>query len=171
MYLKNKKSWMPLAIGAGLLGITASASAQATATATATATVVPAITISKTSDLQFGLIVAGPGGTLTVATDSSRTVNGPAGLTNASFPVSAAAFTVTGGANLVYSISLPTSATLSGPSAASMTVSSFTSNPASTGTIGSGGTATLHVGATLTLGAAQTPGAYTGTFSVTVNYQ
>jgi hypothetical protein len=52
-----------------------------------------------------------------------------------------------------------------------MTVGSFVSNPASTGTLSSGGTGTILVGATLTVSASQTAGAYTGTFTVTVNYQ
>jgi uncharacterized protein DUF4402 len=169
--LINLSRLMPIAIGAVVLGAAQSASAQSSATANATATIVPAISISKTADLAFGLIVAGAGGTVAIGTDSSRSVNGPVGLTNGSFPVSAASFTVTGGANLNYTVSLPTSTTLAGPSSASMTVNAFTSNPSATGTIGSGGTSTLAVGATLTVGAAQTPGSYTGTFTVTVNYQ
>lgn len=156
---------------AALMGGSMRASAQSSATANATASIVPAITISKVSDLQFGLIVAGSGGTVTVGTDSSRTVSGPAGLTNASYPVSAASFTVTGGANLTYTVSLPTSTTLTGPSSATMTVNSFTSNPSGTGTIGAGGTSTLNVGAAMTVGSSQTAGSYTGSFSVTVNYQ
>jgi len=173
--MNNRTSFLsrllPLAICAAFVGVGQSAFGQASATANASATIVPSITITKTSDLKFGLIVAGPGGTVSISPDSSRTVNGPAGLTNASFPVSAASFTVSGLANLTYSISLPTSTTLTGPSSSSMTVNAFVSNPASVGTIDSGGTATLNVGATLTVGAAQTPGAYTGTFTVTVNYQ
>jgi len=173
--MNNRNSFvsrlLPLAICAAFVGLGQSAFAQASATANASATIVPAITISKTADLQFGLIVAGPGGTVLIGTDSSRSVNGPAGLTNASFPVSAASFTVSGQANLAFSISLPTSATLTGPSSASMTVNAFSSNPSGSGTIGSGGTLAFAVGGTLTVGAAQTPGAYTGTFTVTVNYQ
>jgi len=164
--------FVPLALGAFVfICASQSASAQASASANATTTIVPAITITKTSDLQFGLLVAGPGGTVIVGTDSSRTANGPAALSNASYPVSAAAFGVTGGASLVYTISLPTSTTLTGPSSATMTINAFVSNPSGTGTMGAGGTSTVNVGATLTVGASQTAGAYTGSFTVTVNYQ
>ena len=52
-----------------------------------------------------------------------------------------------------------------------MTVNTFIGNPSSSGTLDSGGNGSLSVGATLTVGAGQTAGAYTGTFSVTVNYQ
>jgi spore coat protein U-like protein len=51
-----------------------------------------------------------------------------------------------------------------------MTVNAFTSTPSGTGTFNSGGTATLNIGATLAVGANQTAGSYTGTFSVTVDY-
>jgi len=153
------------------LGVVQSAHAQASATANGSATLVPAISLVNTTGLQFGLIVGGPGGTVAVGTDGTRTASGPSLMTNAGYPVTAAAFTVSGLANQGYSITLPSTATLTGPGAATMTIGSFVSNPSATGTIGGGGTQTLLVGATLTIGASQAVGDYTGSFSVTVNYQ
>jgi hypothetical protein len=52
-----------------------------------------------------------------------------------------------------------------------MTMTNFTSNlGAAKGTIGGGGTSSFLVGATLNVGASQTPGSYSGSFSVTVSY-
>ena len=53
-----------------------------------------------------------------------------------------------------------------------MAANTFISLPATTGTLDGGGDQTLLVGATLSVdtGAIQTPGAYTDTFTVTVNY-
>ena len=50
-----------------------------------------------------------------------------------------------------------------------MTVNYFTSNPSGTGTL-TGGAETINVGATLNVGAAQVQAAYTGTYTVTVDY-
>jgi len=160
-----------LAVGMALMLGSGRAMGQASATANGSSTVVPAITITKTSDLQFGLIVAGPGGTVVIGTDGTLTASGPTALSNASYPVTAAGFTVTGMATLAYTITLPTTITLNGPSSSTMSIGNFISNPANTGTIGAGGTSTLAVGGTLTVSSTQTPGAYTGTFNVTVNYQ
>jgi Domain of unknown function (DUF4402) len=51
-----------------------------------------------------------------------------------------------------------------------MTVNSFVSSPPGTGTLSGGGTQSIRIGATLIVGPNQTPGAYSGAFSVTVNY-
>jgi hypothetical protein len=50
-----------------------------------------------------------------------------------------------------------------------MTVATFTSTPATTGTL-TAGAQTLTVGGTLSVGASQATGAYTGTYTVTVQY-
>jgi spore coat protein U-like protein len=50
-----------------------------------------------------------------------------------------------------------------------MTVDNFSSTPNGTGTL-TAGTQNITVGGTLNVGAAQASGSYTGTFSVTVNY-
>ena len=52
-----------------------------------------------------------------------------------------------------------------------LTWSKSQSYPATSGMLSGGGTLTVSVGATLTVGNAQTPGSYSGSFNVTVNYQ
>ena len=52
-----------------------------------------------------------------------------------------------------------------------MTVNSFTLNVPSSRKLNNQGTDMFKVGATLNVGASQTPGVYTGTYTVTVTYQ
>ena len=147
--------------------------AQSTATATATATVITPISISKNADMSFGNIAvqAGTGGTVILAPAGTRTSTSGVTLPSTSGTVSAAAFTVTGSGSLTYSISLPSSVTLTHSGGVqTMAAGSFTSTPSSTGTLSSG-TQDISVGATLTVVAGQLAGVYTsGNFNVTVNY-
>ena len=50
-----------------------------------------------------------------------------------------------------------------------MTIATYTKNP-TTGTLDDTGNETLHVGATLSASKRQLEGAYSGVFTVTVNY-
>jgi len=144
----------------------------ATATATATATIVTPISITNTSNMNFGNIaVNATGGTVVLAPGGTRTSTGGVTLPADIGTVSAAVFTVAGIPGAAYSISLPASTTVvSGGN--SMTVNTFTSNPSGTGNLdGTTGDQTLQVGATLNVGASQPTGIYeSGTFDVTVNY-
>ncbi len=81
---------------------------------------------------------------------------------------SAASFDVTGDAGQAYSIILPSSATLTS-GGDTMIVDTFNHDAGVTPTLVSGSD-TFNVGATLHVGAAQASGTYSGTFSVTVNY-
>jgi hypothetical protein len=86
--------------------------------------------------------------------------------------VAAASFTVSGQGSYTYSISLPSTCTITDAGSHTMTVNGFTSNPATTGALSSGGTQTLTVGATLNVIAGQSAGTYTNATGVpvTVNY-
>ena len=141
----------------------------ATATSNVSASIVPAITITKNTDMDFADVVAtASAGTVVLTTAGARSVTGGATLGNGT-GTAAAAFTVAGDPASTYSITLPGSATItSAPN--TMTVNTFTSNPSGTGTLGAGGTQGLTVGATLVVGASQAQGTYTGTFDVTVAY-
>lgn len=134
--------------------------------------IVADITLIKTSDLNFGDVIAGgTSGTvvLTAAASPTRSVTGGASLGNA-VGVSSATFTVGGEGASTYSITLPTSDITITSGANSMIVNTFTSNPNGSGIL-SGGSQTLYVGATLNVGASQASGSdYTGTFNVTVAY-
>ncbi len=141
----------------------------ATATSNISAAIVPAIAITKDTDMNFAHVVAsGSAGTVALSLAGSRSATGGATL-GSSIGTAAAAFTVSGDPSSLYSISLPASATITS-GGNTMTVNGFASAPSGTGTIGVGGTQTLTVGATLQVGANQAQGTYTGTFDVTVAY-
>jgi hypothetical protein len=127
------------------------------------------ITIVNSQALSFGKFVAA-NGTLTVSPGGMRSVSGAIVLLQTG-PGQAAQFVVTGDPDAVYSVSLPIDgivAITNGGS--SVAVNGFASNPASTGVLPLSGTQILNVGARLEVTAGLTPGAYSGTFSVVVDY-
>lgn len=165
--LTNMKiQMMKAALAASVLtlGMTAVSAQAATATADARATILSPVVVTKTSDLEFGVIANGTsGGTVTVSTAGARTCG--AGLV-CSGAVTAAGFGVVGVTAQTVGISVPANVTLNG-GGSSMTATLS----ASDATIVLDGTDAFTVGGVLTVGAAQASGAYTGTFTVTVNYQ
>lgn len=148
----------------------------ATATANASGQIITPITISKNTDLYFGKNIADTtaGGTVVIATDSTRTVTGNVVAGTAQFVgvPTAASFSVAGEPSATYAITLPASVTVTNPGAVTMTVDTFTSNPSATGALNISGAQTLLVGATLHVAMNQADGVYTAAspFSVTVNY-
>ena len=163
------------AIALVVLGSAATAFAQTpvgvTATASTSATIITPITISKTTDMNFGTIaVSASGGTVVLSTASSRSTTGGVTLPVINGTVSAAQFHVAGLDGSTYSISLPGTITLSDGSH-TMDVGAFVSDPTSTGTLSSTGQ-DINVGATITVAASQAAGIYTNAsdLAVTVNY-
>jgi hypothetical protein len=149
--------------------------AQQVATTSLFANVVTPISIVKTVDLSFGNAAVAPtaGGSIILAPSGGRTTGGSGVTLPAnSGTVAAATFTVSGEPGFTYSISLPSSAVITGPGSAVMTVSGFTSSPSLVGTLSTGGAQSLAVGATLSIPAAQASGTYTNATAlpVTVNY-
>ena len=132
------------------------------------AEVITPIALSKTTDLNFGQVVAtGSSGTVTISAGGSLSVTGGAFLGH-STSISAAAFAVSGQTGASYSISTDSSITIDDGSSDSMTVDSFSPSKSS-GTL-EGGVDTFSVGATLNVAANQPVGSYTGSFNVTVAY-
>ena len=124
--------------------------------------------ITNTRPLVFGKFIAAGGGTITITPLGARSKTGGVVLLNGVTATSASytlSETGTGKALTWRNITLPGTATLSNGTA-TMTLSNFVSNPAAT----MGTSTVLTVGATLTVAANQAPGNYTGTFSVTVDY-
>ncbi len=139
------------------------------ATKPAKVTIFAPISISAVGDMDFGTMSpTGTAGTVTVTPAGVRTsVNVDLfGGTPA-----AASFDVTGDPGANYSITLPSSATLTsgGDTMTVGPVPPFTDDAGVTPTL-VGGSDTFNVGATLNVGANQAAGTYSGTFSVTVNY-
>lgn len=158
------------------------AQAAATGTASANATIAKPITITKTADLNFGIIVPNGTGngslTVTVDTADTRSIAGNVDGSLLGGTVSSAAFNVTGRPNATYAITLPAAPfnIIGTNTGATMPVSAFTeSTGAGGGTLTVGATPGLgehsfSVGATLTVGETQAADDYTGTLSVTVAY-
>ncbi len=154
---------------AGIVAGVAMSVQAASNTGNATATVIAPITIAAAAtDLAFGNVVPDTGatGTVLVTPAGARTCSGNLTCTGTT---TGADFAVAGESGATYAITLPGSATVTAPGPETMTVDTFTSTPSGTGTL-TGGNETLFVGATLQVGTGQAVGAYTGTYTVTVDY-
>ncbi|WP_417545415.1 DUF4402 domain-containing protein [Marinobacter sp.] len=160
----------------GLFG--ASHSFAASATTTSTATVIAPIAITKAADLLFGSFAPGAGGTVTVATNGSRTATGAILSTVGTTPT-AARFDVTGEGSSTYSIAwggvTVLTETVGGVETMALTrISDLTGAGATTGEVTSGtltaGAQSIYLGGELTVGATQAAGTYTGDVTVTVEY-
>lgn len=147
-----------------------SAQAATTASATATAEVLSSLTVTSTADLQLGQIAANTGGTVTVNADSTVASSGSLISTGTRSP---AAFDVVGSPDAMILVTLPTAAvdlTHSG-GVATMSLDGFNTTPNGAFQLDTAGAGSFTVGGTLTVGSGQLPGTYTGTFSVSVEYQ
>ncbi|MGE5431691.1 MAG: DUF4402 domain-containing protein [Syntrophomonadaceae bacterium] len=175
-----KNSFSRIVLVGSLVLISAGASfAQTTANqkAAASATIIQPITLNKTTDLEFGIVVPGATpGTVTVGYDGSRASGGGASLL-AGNPgsIGSAHFDATGQPNSAYTISIPVSVTITntGGAGETMTVDNFVSDPgAGTATFGVAGTQLIRVGARLNVGTNQVAGVYTNAtgVDVTINY-
>jgi hypothetical protein len=150
-------------------------SQAASASATSSGIVVVPIAIAKSADLSFGKFAAGLGGTLTVSTSGARTASGVTPLTSST--TTAAKFDVTGENSATYTITVPGTVTLTSGSD-TMTfvpVNDLSGGNATSGTVTSGaldgtGKQSIFVGGVLTVGAAQAPGSYSGSLSLSVDY-
>ncbi len=168
-------------------GFSSKVSAQLTNTAeaNATATIIKAIEIEKTKDLNFGAMsVKGSDGTCKISTANTRTKTGGVNisLTGAAVEQSAAEYTITGGNDATFAVTLPSTVNVKkgagGTATTEMTIGSFKASvnnaadivDGGTGTLSATGTATMKVGAELSVIATQEEGNYTGTFNVTVQY-
>lgn len=132
------------------------------------------IVLTNTRGLDFGRFVANTGGTVVIGPTGLRSRTGGVVLLNsptagqASFNVGKSS---NGGNNKAVIISLPANgSTRLNSGANSMAVNTFVNAPAAILSVPNGGT-TLAVGATLMVAPNQPPGNYSGTFSLTVNFQ
>lgn len=136
--------------------------------ATASATIAAAVTVTKQTDLEFGLISpTAVAGTVTVSDAGARSGDVNVELLSGASP-SQASFLVSGAANQSISVTIPTSAALTGPGT-DMTAT-LSQTEAGTQTLDGSGNFTVDVGADLAVGASQTAGSYSGSFNVTVIY-
>ncbi len=138
------------------------------ATALASAEICQPVSIQKPADLNFGALIATrSAGQVTLGQNGGRSATGGVVLGSAE-AVSSAAFQVAGEPHATFSVTLPASIEItSGPSR--MTVAGF-STGGITQALDASGRLALKVGATLGVEANQAPGAYSGSFTVTVAY-
>jgi len=148
------------------------AAGSVTATAPASVTVLSPFNITKTQDMLFGTVVRPSTGTTTITLDSNDAVSfvntGGGNGSLVSSTTSSARFSLVGTATTTYTLSQSLAFTqvgLTGVSASTATASSGT-----LGTLPAGGTQEIRYGGQFTMAAATTPQLYTGTLSVTVNY-
>ena len=134
------------------------------ATATASANIITPLAVTSSQNLAFGNILAGTGGTVTVAPTGARAKSGGVTLLAGTSPT-AAQFHVTadttGGATYTMSYS---KTDLAGPGPA-LALSAITPDVTPTS-----GSADIKVGATITIASGQTPGTYTGSITATATY-
>jgi len=164
------KALLVTAAAIGLLATTpafAQAGPQSTANATADAEIVAPIAVANTAPLSFGRLAAyHSASTVSVDASGNLTPSNP-GMVIAGSTGSAAAFNVTGAVGLAYTTSIPASVSLTGtgtPMSASLSKSGGAAN------LDASGADSFKVIGTLTVGADQTPGAYSGSFTVGVQY-
>jgi hypothetical protein len=163
-----------LALLVGMHSVAQAQSSSGNVTADATADIVTPISVTQTTAMNFGGVVADATnpGTVILATNNGRSVTGNALLGNGA-AARAGAFAVAGEAAATFTITLPAgTVNLTHTNTINtMTVGTFVSSLAgSPGTLDGSGALSVSVGATLSVAAAQLAGHYAGTFPVTVTY-
>ena len=155
------------ALGAGLLTAPLMEAKAADATGNASATIQSPISVSETTAMDFATIVAdATGDTITLTP-----VGGISAANTSTFSGSpaAGAFSATGDASTAVTISFSSGDVLSGPGT-DMALGTFAHDAGGSPAFNGSGNLTFNVGAALTVNASQTAGAYSGTYTVTVDY-
>jgi hypothetical protein len=146
--------------------------AQSSATASTTATLITPISISKTTDMDFGTVAASAtAGTIVLDYANGTTATGGASIPAGS-TATTAEFAVTGDGSSGFSITIPTAAiTLNGSVSGTLTVDNFVADLGASSTLSSG-SATIKVKATLNVPANSVAGTYSNASDllVIVNY-
>ncbi|HEY3948071.1 DUF4402 domain-containing protein [Phenylobacterium sp.] len=163
-------------VGAGLLlaalATSAFAAGTVSTTANATLTVMSPDTLTKTQDLVFGTVIRPSSGTNTIALSStSGTVTVSAGAGNASVvnsTTSQARFNFVAPAATTYTTTQSLTFTQNGLT--NVSAAAPTTTTGSLGTVPAGGTQDINVGGQFDISSATTAQNYTGTLTLTVNY-
>ena len=137
-------------------------------TGNASAVIQNPIVITEDTAMDFATIIADAAGdtvTLTAAGSISST-----GSSTFSGTPAAGAFSVTGTPSAAVTLSFSTGDTLTGPGTA-MNLGTFTHDAGGSPAFDVAGDLAFDVGANLTVNATQTAGSYSGTYTVTVDYQ
>lgn len=161
--MKSSNRFALLATAVVALSSLSTAALAAVATGTANAQVLAPIAITAGTALNFGTFAGNAAGTVVLTSANGRSSTG--GVILAAGATAAGTFTVTGSNSATFAVTYPGSFNVtSGANTMAVTV-----NGAATGTL-TGTSVTFPVGGVLTVGTAQAAGAYTGTYSMTVEY-
>ena len=166
--MKNITKFFAIAIA--ILGFSAASYAQSNATASSTATLVVPLSISKTTDLDFGVLASSAtAGTVQMATTGAVTPTGGASVISGT--TSTAVFHVTGATTESISVAYPASITLTGVPSGSLVLNTITAD-CGTSTNLVGGEKDIKFSAVLEIPANTVAGVYSNAtgLSVTVNY-
>jgi hypothetical protein len=161
------------AIAAALLSATAipGGAMAATATANGRAIVVTPFSFIQVEDLNFATIVPGPAaGTVTVDANSGARSSGGGVAALAGAGAQRARFVGAGSENQTVNLTLSAPPTLSDGNGNFLVMTSLDLDGPNTRTIGPDLAFDVYVGGTLAVNANQFPGLYSGTFSLTVEY-
>jgi len=127
--------------------------------------VVVPMTITNTSNLEFGDIIGGTAGTVIISP-----LGAPSGTLTSTGTQSAGTFNITGANNRTFSIAIAKVTDLVN-GGDDLVISAFTNTEGgATGTLSGTGTLTLGVGATITADSSEPDATYTGTYTVDVDY-
>ncbi len=153
-------------LGAAAIAMVSTGANAATATATAKVDILAPVTLSQTAGLDFGTVASGAAaGTVAIGTGAdTRTCSAGLACVGAS---NRGAFSVVGASTYTVVITVAASTTLSGAGAPM----NLALTPSAATIVANGLPQTFWVGGTLTVGAVQAAGTYTGTYSVSADYQ
>jgi hypothetical protein len=182
-YKQMKKTILATLVILAFVAVPSQSFAQVSSSQTvnAAAKIIAPIQLSLTSgSMDFGTITKSTnGGTVVLSSAGTATGNGVTLLTTStSTAVAVPTFTVTGEVGNTFNIVLPTTSATNpvvltsgtGTGAPTMDVTYFTTSLANNSGTLTSESQTFKVGATLNVGSGQASGSYTGSFSVTVNY-
>lgn len=161
---------------AALFGFAAPALAQsASAEGTGSIIIVRPLTITKNADLHFGAVArpASGNGEVIMSPEGARSVTGGLITLNVGPTPSAARFTVTGEGGQTVSITVPQNFQIQNGQSQQLQVQTSTDVSGSrtlSNSSGSSGTTEFRVGGRVMVSNGTEPGTYTGTFTVTANY-
>jgi hypothetical protein len=167
-----------LQILAGGFVVSAAVSSQgmaqtaASTSATGSISIVTPLTLTKTSDLSFGQILRPTAtGTVTISTAGARTLGGGATAGSATATGGRAAFVISGEGGLAMNLSIGTLAMVGGGATIPVTLSPAAgSSSISLSSTTGAQVMTLGIGGVISLASGQAAANYTGTFTVSVNY-
>ena len=159
-----------LLILSGYSGLMSKPLNAATTNATVTANIIIAMSLSTQSNMVFGDIsTSSTSGSVVLNTEGVRTTVGGATI-NSAATGTPAEFNASGEPGAIFTISMPSSITLTDPANNTMLVDNFVSDPLDNGQLDASGNKTVLVGATIHVASKQAFGSYTGLISLNVDY-